>query len=208
LDLTRPARAKFKSPLDLVNARVRLRDTGTTPIPIMESPLSDKEGGFDERILEWMDYVTLQPEPLVHGRINVNLALRPVLSAIPNMDAATARRIQVERESQSGRYDPRRRHPVWLLSERIVDLPRMKELLPYLTCGGDVYRAQVVGYFDTPGPTARAEVVIDATRQPARQLYWKDLRILGRGYSRETLGGDSDGGLGSAQRFAGLSGGR
>jgi type II secretory pathway component PulK len=208
LDLSLPARTQFTSRLDLVNARVRVRDTTAPSIPILESPLQNDDSGFDDKILEWMDYVTVARGPTVQGRINVNLALPPVLAAIPNIDAATARRIFLERDSQAQRYNPRRRHPVWLLSEWVVDLPRMKELLPFMTCGGDVYRAQVVGYFDTPGPTARAEVVIDATQQPARQLYWKDLRILGRGYAREALGGDSDSGLESARRFAGLSGAR
>ena len=64
----------------------------------------------------------------------------------------------------------------------------MKALLPYLTCGGDVYRAQIVGFFDSQGPTARAEVVFDATQTPPRLVYAKDLRILGRGYAWETLG--------------------
>ncbi|MFV1968751.1 MAG: general secretion pathway protein GspK, partial [Pirellulaceae bacterium] len=192
LDLSLRSRATFASPLDLVNARVRIRGGSTRPVPVLASPLNDRNPGFDDKILELLDYVTVDPEPVVRGRINVNLALPQVLSAVPNMDPAAVRQIQVERESQSGRPDPRRRHPVWLLLEGVVDLPRMKALMPYLTCGGGVYRAQVVGYFDGPGPTSRAEVVIDTTQQTARQLYWKDLRILGRGYSRETLGGDSD----------------
>ena len=65
----------------------------------------------------------------------------------------------------------------------------MKALWPYVTCSGQVYRAQVVGFFDGQGPVARAEIVIDATQQPARLAYWKDLRVLGRGFTTETLGG-------------------
>jgi hypothetical protein len=64
----------------------------------------------------------------------------------------------------------------------------MRTLLPYLTTGGDVFRAQVVGFFDDSPLSARAEVVVDGTASPPRQVYWKDLRLLGRGYSRETLG--------------------
>jgi hypothetical protein len=63
--------------------------------------------------------------------------------------------------------------------------------MPYLTTGGDVYRAQVVGYFDDSGLSARAEVVVDGTTSPPRQVYWKDLRLLGRGYSLESLGAES-----------------
>ena len=63
----------------------------------------------------------------------------------------------------------------------------MKALLPYITTGGDVYRAQVVGYYDRPTPWGRGEVVIDATGPQPRQLYWKDLGIFGRGYSTDML---------------------
>jgi hypothetical protein len=71
----------------------------------------------------------------------------------------------------------------------LVDLPQLKTLLPYVTTGGDVYRAQVIGYFDDKGPATREEVVIDATSSPARQVYWKDLKMLGAGYPAEVLGG-------------------
>jgi len=43
----------------------------------------------------------------------------------------------------------------------------MKQLLPFITAGGDVYRARVVGFFDAAGPLARQEVIIDATQRPA-----------------------------------------
>ena len=51
----------------------------------------------------------------------------------------------------------------------------MKALQPYLTGGGDVVRAQVIGFFDESGPSMRVETVVDATTNPPRQVYWKDL---------------------------------
>ena len=75
----------------------------------------------------------------------------------------------------------------------MVDLPTMKMLLPNVCAGGDVVRAQVVGHFDKPGPAARAEVVIDATTLPARQVFWRDLRYWGPGYPLEWLGEEGDG---------------
>jgi hypothetical protein len=86
--------------------------------------------------------------------------------------------------------DPNRRHAAWLLTEGVVSLRQMKELMSYLTGGGDVVLAQVVATFDPPGPSLRVETVIDATASPARQVYWKDLRLLGRGYPLESLGAE------------------
>jgi hypothetical protein len=50
----------------------------------------------------------------------------------------------------------------------------------------------VVGFFDQPGPSLRAEVVVDATTRPARQIYYKDLRLFGRGYPLESLGREDE----------------
>jgi hypothetical protein len=106
------------------------------------------------------------------------------------LDEGMVRQILSARESRTAGQDPERRHPVWLLFEGIVDLEQMRKIYPYVTCSGSVYRAQLVGGYEDQGPTARAEVVLDATRHPARRVYWKDLRVLGRGFSWETLGSE------------------
>jgi hypothetical protein len=74
------------------------------------------------------------------------------------------------------------------MDDGIVDLKTMKSLMPYVTCGGSVYRAQVVGYFEEGGAAARLEVVIDATSSPPQILFWRDISHLGRGFSVEMLG--------------------
>ena len=84
--------------------------------------------------------------------------------------------------------NPIRQYEAWPLMEGVVTLEEMKELMPFVCAGGDVYRAQVIGYYDEGGPTARIEVVFDATNQPAAVVFWRDISHLGRGYSLETLG--------------------
>jgi hypothetical protein len=51
-----------------------------------------------------------------------------------------------------------------------------------------VYRAQVVGYYQDGEASARAEVIVDATGDIPRVVFWRDISHLGRGYSVETLG--------------------
>jgi DNA uptake protein ComE-like DNA-binding protein len=171
---------------------------------ILENPFGDGAlGDGDDPIAmcrelpKLLDYVSVLGDRVIPGRINVNLASRDVLRGVPTMDEAIVQRIVASRGGQTVEGDPvegnpvegnaDRRHATWLLTEGLVDLDQMKALMPYLTGGGDVFRAQVVGYFDTPGPTARVEVVLDATTTPPRRVYWKDLRLLGLGYPRETL---------------------
>jgi hypothetical protein len=56
-----------------------------------------------------------------------------------------------------------------------VDKEMMKKLSKRLTTGGDVYRAQIIGFFDGQGTVNRAEVVIDATVKPPRPIFTKNL---------------------------------
>ncbi len=57
----------------------------------------------------------------------------------------------------------------------------MKTLMPFVCGGGGVYRAQVVGYYDEGGPSARIEAIIDATNGAPRLLFWRNISHLGRG---------------------------
>jgi hypothetical protein len=130
---------------------------------------------------------------VIRGRVNVDLAPREVLLGVPGMDEATVGRIVASRGSRgSPGTDSTPRHATWLLTDGLVDLNQMKKLLPCLTVGGDVYRGQVIGFYDRSGPIARAELVVDATGRPPRRVYWKDLRLFGPGYSREFLGGEEE----------------
>ena len=122
----------------------------------------------------------------IRGRININLAPREVLAGIPGMESSLIEPLLASR-SRSGQTDNSRREAVWLLAEGLASRDTMRELLPRITTGGDVGRAQIIGYYDQRSPIMRFETVIDATRIPARQVYYKDLRRLGRGALAEVI---------------------
>jgi hypothetical protein len=164
---------------------------GRRPPIFLESPFELDRLAMEGYLPKLVDAVTVTSDQILRGRINVNEAPRPVLLGLPGLDRSVADQIIAARGLRSAEDDPDRRHVTWLVTEGIVDLEQMKALMPYLTTGGDVFRAQVVGYFDDSGLSARAEVVVDGTTSPPRQVYWKDLRLLGRGYSLETLGAET-----------------
>ena len=68
------------------------------------------------------------------------------------------------------------------------NLEQMRQLLPLWTGGGDMYRAQIVGYFETLGASHRSEVIIDATTVNPKIISWRDLSHLGRGFDLSVLG--------------------
>lgn len=184
-----PGKVRIESILDLVDASVRVEpEKGTKPL-VLSSPMTSQPAQIRQHLPRLMDRTSVVSDPVIYGRVNVNLAPREVLRAVPGMDAALVEQVLRARPAP-GRDDPERRDPTWLWSEGLVDLAQMKALLPYLTAGGDVVRAQVIGWFDAPGPSMRVETVIDATTDPPRQVYWKDLRLLGRGYPLASLGAE------------------
>ena len=66
----------------------------------------------------------------------------------------------------------------------------MKAMTPFVCAGGDVYRAEVVGYFQDTVATSRAEVILDTTLPIPRILFWRDKSHLQSGYSVDILGAD------------------
>ncbi len=187
LDLTLPAQATFVTVLDLVDATVRVTFDGEDEPTIMRSPITTENMAFVMPLL--MDNLSTNPTPTIPGRININQAPRFMLLGIPGMEESIVDEIISRRDIVSDDDDPNRKHETWLLVEGIVpDLDTMKALLPYVCIGGDVHRAQVVGYFEGGEVSSRAEVIFDATGQDIRILLWRDISHLGRGFALETLG--------------------
>ena len=200
-----PAKFRIESIFDLVDARVEVPVPGQEEPRIVAGPFPSEPAQMREYLPRLLERTSVVDGAVIFGRINVNLAPREVLRAAPGMDTAAVEQILTARASRPMPEDPNRRHAAWLLTEGVLSVGQMKDLMPYLTGGGDVVRAQVIAMFDPPGPSLRVETVIDATASPARQVYWKDLRLLGRGYPLESLGAEF-----SAPQVRGLrsSGGR
>jgi hypothetical protein len=196
LDLSKPAKFPLTQVLDLVGVRVQVQFKGEEQRVVLESPFPDAPLAYGAYLPVLMDYATVNSSRTIPGRININQASRTVLLGIPAtnesgepiMTEETVEEIISRRTAETPEDNPARRHETWILNEGIVDLAEMKALMPFVTAGGDVFRAQVVGYYDQDGPAARAEVVIDATEPRPRLLFWRDLTHLGRGYPLETLG--------------------
>jgi len=194
-DLSIPARFQIDSALDLIGVQVLIPSDDRAELPedvdlIVESPFEDHSALMQDYLPTLVDRTTTIQDVILSGRVNVNLAPRAVLLGVPGLDRQTVDRILASRGRGIDEGSPSYRHATWLLTEDILDTAQMKELSPYITGGGDVFRAQVVGFHGGSGLSARAEVVIDATVSPPRQIYWKDVSLLGRGFSLDMLGAE------------------
>jgi len=139
-----------------------------------------------------LDTLSTSNDEFLDGRININQARREILLGIPGLDEDLVEKIiAAQKLDSNGQPSPEviQQHNTtgWLYYEGLVDLPTMQNLDPYFTARGDVYRAQVFGFFDGGGPVTRLEAMVDGTQKPPRIIFQRDLNDLGHGYSRTQL---------------------
>ncbi len=205
IDLTVKPKASLTNVLDLVGAKLQIKlpaaaatsggdaaGAGGKPAEpktiSVDSPFVDDPTAMGTYLPILLDNATVNKSPVIPGRININQASPLILSGVPGMTEEMVDAIVAAREVEPSGSKPVHRHEHWLLAEGIVTLTEMKTMVPFITAGGAVHRAQVVGYFDKEGPAARIEVVVDASTVTPRVVFWRDISNLGRGYSLATLG--------------------
>jgi len=199
MELSDGANFNINSLYDLVDAEVEVEVNGTRTT--LQSPFSSEN--LAEYMPDLLNRLTTVSEEFVTGRVNVNQSRREVLIGVisavdgfqddPNLAIDLAQKI-VNAKLIDSNGMPRtevlasRSSTAWLVTEGLVTLPQMRQLDRHLTTRGDVYRAQVIGYFDEGGPVSRQEVVIDATQRPPRVVFLRDLSDLGKGFTPQQLG--------------------
>jgi type II secretory pathway component PulK len=172
IDFTRPAVRRIESPLDLIDAVLSVPHQGRSVSVV--SPWSSEPLMMQSQLPQLLDQVGVTATTVFEGRVNINLAPREVLLAVPGVDESLAERIIAAR-SMGSENNADRDHPTWLLAEGLVDLATMRQLLPNVNAGGDVFRAEFWGSAGQYAPVYRCEAVIAATEQAARQVYFREL---------------------------------
>lgn len=186
VDFSVPASFTLATPLDVVGTSVLVGGTS------IESPLAaNRSNSNAEKIFQLLDFASTSPSTTIVGRVNVNAAPRPVLAAVPGLATADVQRILDDRPALDEAIPDDYRHATWLYTKGVVDWETMKAIYDKTTARGDVYRAQIVGFLDGVDVSARAEVVVDGTTEPPRQVFYKDLSMNGKGFSDAVLLGGS-----------------
>jgi DNA uptake protein ComE-like DNA-binding protein len=155
---------------------------------IVESPWQDRAALYSGVFLDLLDKLTTTDEPARGGRVNINLASRPVLLTVPGLTEMQADQIITMREPAVDRQTGPQRHAIWLLANGVVTLEEMKALDPFVTAAGDVYSGQIVGFFDGQPAVARAQVAFDRTDTTTLVVGREDMTKLGPGFLPEDLG--------------------
>lgn len=184
LDLSGGGGTSLNQVLDLIDSTVTIGD-GDEAVTY-ESPFPSDPVSMALFMPIIMDSLATQDVDLMPGRINLNECPAELLYGIPSLSEEAVQEILQLREIESD--DENRQFETWPLVEGIVTVQEMRSLVPLLTGGGDVYRAQVVGYFESSGAAHRAEIIVDATSVNPKIVAWRDLSHLGRGFDLSVLG--------------------
>ena len=188
------ASATFNNVLDLIDARTTLAFTPNGSDEeleaIIDSPIT--MDNLNETLPILLSFVSTIDGDNIPGRVNIMQASRTILAGIPGMTDQILEQIISRRNA--GGDEPQtvlsgsRQFETWLLTDRIVDLETMQLMFPFVCVGGDVFKAEVVGFFDDSVATSRAEVILDQTVPTVpRILFWRDKSHLPSGFTIETL---------------------
>lgn len=189
-DLTAEGGNKLTQVLDLVGKKVQIPGQGDANATIVAPAFPDSLESMMAYMPVLMDNLTVSDQAILPGRININQAPRAILMGIPGMDESLVGEILNQRSLQTGdaTEDLAFAHETWLLTTGVVTLEEMRTLLPFVCAGGDVFRAQIIGYYEDGGTASRAEVIFDATGPVPSIVSFRDISHLGRGYPLELLG--------------------
>jgi DNA uptake protein ComE-like DNA-binding protein len=159
--------------------------TSVTPtvVTVYPSPLAD-QGKLSQLLPILLDKCTTRKTPEIPARVNVNTASMAALACLPGLTETDIEQIQSVRPPPGAAEwsEPTYQTPAWLLTEAKLSPTKLQALDRYLTTQTEVYRVQVLGFFDKGGPIARVEAVIDTNAGKPRIVYWRDLTELQKGF--------------------------
>lgn len=190
IDFKKRASYQLATLLDLVGVGVEIPGRKGAAAKIVESPWPDTQSTYQDDWLKLMDQIQIGSSKLRLGRINIQLASKTVLQTLEPLSDSVIESILSLREAVPDTMTGPQRHPSWLLARGLVTLDVMKKLMPQITCRGDVFRGQVVGYFESGRPMARFLVTFDRIDPQPRLVGWRDLSSLGPSFSAEFLGAE------------------
>jgi DNA uptake protein ComE-like DNA-binding protein len=199
VDLKQSGKVKLNTVLDLIGVKTQIANTNQKKENQAKGPpensrvtikpaFPDEKGARDTYLPKLMENLAVNTSNSIPGRLNINQAPKALLKGIPGLDQSAIDRIVSTRDVAISQQHPEQKYETWLLQNDIVDLATMKKLMSLVTTGGNVFRAQIVGFFDEGGPADRVEVIIDATKSPPVVRRRLSLRNLAVGYSPEDLG--------------------
>ncbi len=177
-------KANLKQVLDLIGSTITITQGNNSTT--YKSPFADDPIAMAIYLPTLMDKLTTVDSPTIAGRININESPREILAGLPGMTEELLEQIMEARAETS--ESENRKHETWPMVEGYLTLQQMRTIQPLVTGGGDIYRAQVVGYYEQGAAYSRIEAWIDSSNAHPIVISYRRLDHLGRGFANATLG--------------------
>lgn len=184
IDLSQPGSVKFNQVLDLFDAKVTIN--GPAGAVTYTSPLSSLPLDLANSTPQLMDYLTTVDATAIPGRINIMECPQEIMRGIPGLTDEVVDQILEARVD--GSDSPTRDFETWLAVEGFLTMDEMRAIMPLVTCGGDVFKAQIVGYLEGDAAFSRIEAIISGAGEVPNILFFRRMDHLGRGFEITTLG--------------------
>ena len=182
IDLSQAGSVKLSQVLDLIDATVTLN--GPAGQVTYSSPFTSLPLDLASSTPVLMDYLTTVDAPAIPGRINIMECPQEILRGIPGLTDEVVDQILEARVD--GSDSPTRNFETWLAVEGFITMDEMRALLPLITCGGDVFKAQIIGYMEGDAAFSRIEVVVSGAGDVPMILFFRN--HWERGFDIATLG--------------------
>jgi len=179
-----PPKANLRQVLDLIGSTVTIQE-GNQSITYT-SPFDSSPIAMALYLPTLMDKLTTVDSPTIAGRININEAPREILAGLPGMTEEILEQVMGARAEES--ESENRKFETWPMVEGFLTLQQMRLIQPLITGSGDVYRAQVVGYYEQGAAFSRIEAWIDSSDTHPKVISYRRMDHLGRGFANSTLG--------------------
>lgn len=159
---------RIRTVFDLCGTSVRISIDGRDTL--LKSPWTGDAAAWQLGYRRLSPWITTTEAHCIAGLVSVNTAPQEVLHAIPGVPsdlarAITARQVRIGTASP-GEYAARWADLTWLLREGLVDERKFRELAPWLTTQGSVFRARATGQVDGLAKPVTLTAVLDGCARP------------------------------------------
>ncbi len=188
-DLTQGGSVQFNQVLDLIDATVSAPagpNGGDNAGPAFASPFTSLPLDLANTTPVLMNYLTTVDALSVPGRINIMECPQEILRGIPGLNDEIVDQILEARVD--GSESETRQFETWLTIEGYLTMDEMRAIMPLVTCGGDVFKAQIVGYMEGNAASSRIEAIISGAGDLPEIKFFRRMDHLGRGFDIQTLG--------------------
>ena len=130
-----------------------------------------KKAFSKEKFAQVAGFLTVNEEPVLQGRINLNTADYEVLACLPGVTEDIAREIVRTRESQANGFTTL----ATLLDIEGMSIDAFKQVCPHVSIRSDVFRVRSFGVLENGNVYRSVEAVIDRTGEAVTIRSWREL---------------------------------